>query len=69
MGEPLDLMILDSKMPGMPGYEVHRRLKEKGSTELPVIILTAVGQEILETEGWELCGVNYIITFFLPVYS
>ncbi len=35
-------MILDLRMPGMNGYELHRRLKARGS-QLPVIMLTGHG--------------------------
>lgn len=62
-----DLIILDIKMPKVSGQEVHRRLKENKKTEgLPIIILTAIGQEIPEREGWKLNGVDYITKPFSP---
>jgi len=67
MDEPIDLIILDIKMPKISGQEVYRRLKEdKKIGELPVIILTAFGQEIPQTEGWELHGVDYVTKPFSP---
>ncbi len=65
--EPIDLIILDVRMPKISGQEVYRRLKEdKKIGELPVIILSAFGQEIPQTEGWELHGVDYITKPFSP---
>ena len=46
--EPLDLVLLDVMMPGMSGYEVCRKIREKTATAmLPVVMVTALdpGQE------------------------
>ncbi len=65
--EPLDLIILDIKMPKISGQEVYRLLKENEKSErIPVIILTAIGEEIPQREGWELKGVDYITKPFSP---
>jgi DNA-binding NtrC family response regulator len=40
--EPVDLAILDVRMPGMNGLELLRRLRER-TPDLPVIIMTAFG--------------------------
>jgi DNA-binding NtrC family response regulator len=40
--EPVDCMILDLEMPGVDGFDVLRRLKERGS-EIPVIVYTGTG--------------------------
>ncbi len=67
LNEPIDLIILDIKMPKMSGHEVFRRLKSnQASQNIPVIILTAIGQEIPEREGWELSDVEYITKPFSP---
>jgi DNA-binding response OmpR family regulator len=67
MNEPLDLIILDIRMPKLSGHEVHQHLKKNTRTkDLPVIILTAIGQEIPEAEGWELDSVDYITKPFSP---
>ncbi len=67
MIERPDLIILDIKMPRVSGGEVHRRLRENRDTEhLPVIILTAIGQEIPQMEGWQLNGVDYVTKPFSP---
>ena len=61
LAEALDLIILDIKMPKISGQEVHRRLRENKKTkDLPVIILTAIGLEIPQREGWKLDGVDYV---------
>src|SRR5690606_10828365 len=41
-----DIILLDVRMPRMTGYEACRRLRELESTkEIPIIILSAKGQE------------------------
>lgn len=36
-----DLLLLDLKMPVIDGWEVYRRLQEKGQCPFPIIIITA----------------------------
>ncbi|MEW5847988.1 MAG: response regulator [Myxococcota bacterium] len=44
--EPVDLVLSDVMMPGMSGYEVCERVKQHaGSSYLPVILLTALGEQ------------------------
>jgi two-component system, OmpR family, alkaline phosphatase synthesis response regulator PhoP len=65
--ETLDLTILDIKMPKISGQDVYRRLKDnEKSKKIPVIILTAIGREIPEREGWGLNCVDYITKPFSP---
>ena len=66
---PPDIILLDIMMPGMDGYEVCRRLKASEQTQhIPVIFITAMGQEADETKGLELGAVDYITKpFSLPV--
>lgn len=67
LNETLDLIILDIKMPKISGEEVYRLLKENEKSErIPVIILTAIGEEIPQREGWELVDVDYITKPFSP---
>ncbi len=65
--ETLDLIILDIKMPKISGQEVYRLLKEnEKSQHIPVMILTAIGEEIPQREGWKLNCVDYITKPFSP---
>jgi two-component system sensor histidine kinase/response regulator len=56
-----DLVLLDVVMPGMDGFEVCRRLKERPhGASVPVIFVTARGEVEDETRGFEAGGVDYI---------
>ena len=57
-----DLMILDLMLPGVDGLEVCRRLKRDSRTQhLPMVMLTAKGEEADIVTGLEL-GADYYIT-------
>ncbi len=65
--ETLDLIILDIKMPKISGREVFRRLREnEKSAHIPIMILTAIGEEIPAREEWKLDCVDYITKPFSP---
>ena len=56
-----DLVILDLMLPGMDGWEVFRRLrKERETAHMPVIMLTARGEEADRVLGLELGADDYI---------
>jgi two-component system sensor histidine kinase/response regulator len=56
-----DLILLDAAMPLMDGYEVCRILKEDDSTkEIPIIFLTAKGEDEDILKGFESGAVDYI---------
>ncbi len=56
-----DLILLDIMMPNIDGYEVCRRLKEDENTkDIPVIFISAKGQDADEMEGFRLGAVDYI---------
>ena len=58
---PPDLILLDIMMPEMDGYEVCRRVKENEDTRnIPIIFVTAMGQEGDETKGLELGAADYL---------
>jgi sigma-B regulation protein RsbU (phosphoserine phosphatase) len=58
---PPDLILLDVMMPELDGYEVCRQLKADESTrEIPIIFVTAMGQEADEKKGLELGAADYI---------
>ena len=49
-----DLILLDWMLPGMSGLELARRLrKEELSREIPIIMLTARGEEMDRVNGLE----------------
>ena len=59
--DPPDLIVLDLMMPGMSGSEVLRRLRADDKTaELPVIILTAKGEETDQVVGLTLGADDYV---------
>ena len=56
-----DLILLDIMMPEMDGFEVCRRLKGDPETaDIPVIFITAMGEPVNKTSGFELGAVDYI---------
>ncbi|MBM7855462.1 two-component system response regulator ResD [Desulfohalotomaculum tongense] len=59
-----DLVILDLMMPGIDGWEVCRRIRQH--SEIPVIMLTARGDEIDRVLGLELGADDYIVKPFSP---
>ncbi len=56
-----DLILLDIMMPGMDGYEVCSRLKAGTDTrDIPIIFVTALGQEMDETKAFQFGAVDFI---------
>ena len=65
--EKPDLVLLDVAMPKMDGFEVCRKLKKDPQTkEIPIIMLTAKGQEIDQEKGREVGARDYITKPFSP---
>jgi two-component system phosphate regulon response regulator PhoB len=61
------LVVLDLMLPGLSGLEVCRRLKsEPDTSELPVIILTAKGEEEDIVAGFEAGADDYVTKPFSP---
>lgn len=54
-----DLVLLDIMMPGKNGYDVCRQIRA-GNEEVPIIMLTAKGEEIDKVVGLELGADDYI---------
>jgi DNA-binding response OmpR family regulator len=61
---PPDLVILDLMLPAMGGYEVMRRLRERGP--VPIILVTARGEEADRVVGLELGADDYVVKPFSP---
>jgi DNA-binding response OmpR family regulator len=58
-----DLVCLDIMMPGVDGYEVCRRIRAQG-IEVPVIFISAKGEEIDKVVGLELGADDFIVKPF-----
>lgn len=58
-----DLLLLDVGLPGIDGFELLRRLRARG-LDVPVIILTARGDEIDRVVGLELGADDYVVKPF-----
>jgi len=57
-----DLILLDLILPGIDGFEVLTRIKEDiGTSEIPVIILSNLGQREDVERGLKLGAVDYMI--------
>ncbi len=59
-----DLMLLDQMMPGMSGMEVCQAVRKE--SQLPIIMLTARGEEIDRILGLEMGADDYIVKPFSP---
>ncbi len=65
--EQPDLILLDVRMPKMNGYEACSVLKAQDSTRgIPVVFLSARGQETEIKQGLELGAEEYILKPFAP---
>ena len=60
-----DLLILDWMLPGLSGIELCRRLRQKPTTQsLPLIMLTARGEEADRVRGFETGADDYVVKPF-----
>jgi two-component system alkaline phosphatase synthesis response regulator PhoP len=63
--EKIDIMLLDWMLPGMDGIEVLKRVRtHKAYHKLPVILLTAKGDEISKVVGLEVGSDDYLVKPF-----
>lgn len=60
--DSLDLIILDVMLPGIDGFEVCRRLRERSS--VPILMLTARDSEIDRVVGLEIGADDYLVKPF-----
>ena len=63
--EPFDVVILDVMMPGLDGFSVCKKLREK-SDSIGIIMLTAKSQEMDKVNGLMLGADDYITKPFSP---
>ena len=63
-----DVIFLDLMMPEMDGWEVLRRLKEDdGTSQIPVVLLTARSGEDDQMRGWQEGILEYVSKPFNPL--
>lgn len=63
----IDLILMDVRMPRMTGYDACRILKEQEETKhIPVIFLSAKGQETEVQAGLQVGAAQYILKPFAP---
>jgi phosphate regulon transcriptional regulator PhoB len=64
---PPDLVLLDLMLPELDGLEVCRRLRQDPATQgLPIVMLTARGDEVDRVLGLELGADDYVVKPFSP---
>lgn len=62
-----DLVVLDIMLPKMDGFEVCRRIRQDPRLgRLPIIMLTAKGEEVDRVVGFELGADDYMVKPFSP---
>jgi two-component system alkaline phosphatase synthesis response regulator PhoP len=67
--EQPDLIILDVRMPRMSGYQVCKQIKtDRETRHIPVVFLSAKGQEAEIKTGFETGAIDYILKPFAPDY-
>jgi DNA-binding response OmpR family regulator len=65
--EQPDLVMLDVRMPKMTGYEACQRIKsEPGTAHIPVVFLSAKGQESEIEQGIAAGAEEYLLKPFAP---
>lgn len=62
VAEAADLVLLDLGLPDLDGYEVCRRLRAE--SEVPIIVITARGDEVDRVVGLELGADDYVVKPF-----
>ena len=60
----IDLILLDVMMPGTDGYSVLYNIRQ--TSDIPVIMLTAKGQEYDQVKGFEIGADDYMVKPFSP---
>jgi DNA-binding response OmpR family regulator len=61
---PVDLVVLDVMLPELSGFEVLRRIR--ATSRMPVIMLTARGEEVDRVVGLEMGADDYLAKPFSP---
>jgi DNA-binding response OmpR family regulator len=64
VGNPPDMIILDLMLPGLDGVEVCRRIR--ASSAIPILMLTARGEELDKVSGFSVGADDYVTKPFSP---
>lgn len=65
--QPFDIILMDVRMPRMTGYEACKRLKNDETTRaIPIVFLSAKGQEAEIQTGMEVGAADYVLKPFSP---
>src|SRR5687768_11461448 len=63
LAQEFAVILLDVNMPGMDGFETASLIRQrKNSEHVPIIFITALGDEMLASRGYSLGAVDYILT-------
>src|SRR5436309_6983317 len=67
LAQEFAVILLDVNMPGMDGFETAELIRQRKSSEhVPIIFITAFGDEMLAARGYSLGAVDYILTPVVP---
>lgn len=61
-----DLVLLDVMMPTVDGFEILKQIREKVNKDLPVVLLTALGETEKVVYGLKLGADDYVVKPFEP---
>lgn len=64
LSNPYSLIILDLMLPGMDGRDVCTQIRQHH--DIPIIMLTAAGDEVNRIQGFELGADDYVVKPFSP---
>ena len=64
LSETYDVIVLDIMLPGMDGFSLCQKLRDKKGNGTPVIMLTARGEEIDRVLGLEVGADDYLVKPF-----
>lgn len=63
---PIDLLVLDVMLPDMNGYEICTKVRASRNAQIPIVMLTALGQQAQVTQGLESGADDYMKKPFAP---